>query len=235
MEREITKIYLQNQGIFLKTLKDFLESHKGEKAFLEHEVKGLLRGIGFPVPRGIFYGGNQFISPLPGLAFPLVAKVSSSQIVSKSDVRGVRVDIRSDDELRAVAPELSAIAHAEGILVEEMSPAGVEVIVGGIIDDQFGPVVMFGLGGASVELFKDVAFALAPVTKDDALWLIRQIKGYPLLTGFRGRPSVDMEALLNIVTTVSEIIGTGLINEIDLNPVALYHTGAMVLDAKMSA
>jgi len=235
MQREIDKFYLQDKSIFLKTIEDFLESHKGKKAFLEHEVKGMLKGIGFPVPKGIFFSGNQYFFPLPNLAFPLVAKVSSSQIVSKGDVRGVRVDIKSEDELKAVAQELSAIDHAEGILVEEMSPDGVEVIIGGIIDDQFGPVVMFGLGGASVELFKDVAFALAPLTKGDAVWLISQIKGYPLLKGFRGRPPVDMETLLNIVTAVSEIIGTGLIKEVDLNPVMLYHNGAMVLDAKMSA
>ncbi len=105
--------------------------------------------------------------------------------------------------------------------------------MGGVVDDQFGPVVMFGLGGLFVELFRDVAFALAPVKHEDAFWLVRQVKGYKLLEGYRGRPPVDIDILLEMVVKVSEMIATGLIKEIDLNPVSLYPEGAMVLDAKI--
>ncbi len=114
-----------------------------------------------------------------------------------------------------------------------MAEPGIEVILGGVVDEQFGPVVMFGLGGFFVELFKDVAFALAPIEKEDALWLVNQIKGYRLLEGYRGQPPVDINTLLEIVVKVSGIIVTGLIKEIDLNPVSLYPQGAMVLDAKI--
>jgi len=116
-----------------------------------------------------------------------------------------------------------------------MAPQGVEVIVGGLMDNQFGPVVMFGLGGIFVEVFKDVAFGLAPLKPGDALWLIQQTKGHRLLQGYRGRPPLDIAALIHIIVAVSEIMATGMIKEIDLNPVTLYPQGSLILDAKMAA
>jgi len=213
-------------------LKDLLEKYRDKTTSLEHEVKGFLREIGLQTPEGIFIKEGDRI-PLLKLAYPLVAKVSSSRIISKTEVNGVRIGIKDENELTIAIAELMQIKDAEGVLVEEMAPRGVEVIVGGIIDEQFGPIVMFGLGGVFVELFKDVAFALAPLDKDKALWLIQQIKGYRLLEGYRGRPPVDINSLLNIIITVSEIIATNMIKEIDLNPLSLYQQGAMILDAKM--
>lgn len=215
------------------TISDFLEKNRGRKTFLEHEVKGFLNELGMPVPNGIFIGKNGAVTSPHGLAFPLAAKVSSSSIVSKSEVRGVRLGIKDSAELERAVADLSGIPGAEGVLVEEMAPQGLEVIAGGIIDSQFGPLVMFGTGGVLVELFKDAAFALAPMKKDDALWLIRQVKGYKLIEGYRGNPPVNIESLTRILIAVSELIGSGLLEEIDLNPVVLYPQGAIVLDAKM--
>jgi acetyl-CoA synthetase (ADP-forming) len=218
-------------------LKEFIEKNRDRKTFLEHEVKGLFKTMGFSVPDGIFIPKDTQLSAfsiqLSALSYPLVAKVSSSKIISKSDVKGIRLDIKNEDELKNAVSELMRIEHAEGVLIEEMAPHGLEVIIGGVIDGQFGPIVMFGLGGVFVELFKDVSFGLAPLKKDDALWLIRQIKGYRLLEGYRGNPPVDFDALINIIVSVSEMMATDLIKEIDLNPVALYPQGAMILDAKM--
>ena len=218
-------------------IKDFVEKNRGKTVFLEHEVKALLKEMGFSVPKGIFVNKEMFnrISEIVDISYPLVAKVSSSKIVSKSEVNGVRIGLKSDDELKKAVSELLRIGDAEGVLIEEMAAPGLEVIVGGVIDEQFGPVVMFGLGGIFVELFKDVAFALAPMKNEDACWLIKQIKGYRLLEGYRGRPPMDIHTLLKMIVTVSEIIATGLIKEIDLNPVLLYQKGAMVLDAKILA
>lgn len=214
-------------------VRDLIEQAKGKKTLLEHEVKGLLKESGLPVPRGVFIArGDPVPQPL-ALSFPLIAKVSSSKIASKSDVRGIRPDLMSEAELDAAVSELMETGHAEGVLVEEMAPHGLEVIVGGIMDSQFGPVVMFGLGGVFVELFRDVAFALAPMRKEDALWLVRQVKGSRLLEGYRGSPPVDTEALMKIIITVSEIMATRSVEEIDLNPVALYPDGALILDAKI--
>jgi acyl-CoA synthetase (NDP forming) len=215
-------------------LKDLIQA-KGRKALLEHEVKDFLKALGLPVPRGMFVPREAVEHlPSPGtMRFPLVAKVASTTIRSKSDVKGVRVGIRDEGALRVIVSELLTIEGAEGVLIEEQAPEGIEVIVGGILDPQFGPVVMFGLGGVFVELFEDVSFALAPMKRDDALWLVRQSKGYRLLEAYRGRPAIDMDTLTRVIISVSEIIASGLISEIDLNPVALYPEGAMILDAKM--
>lgn len=219
----------------MQKLKDFLKRSRRKTTFLEHEVKGFLKESGFPVPKGIFMD-KTMVERVPGIidiSYPLVAKVSSSKIVSKSDVNGIRMGLKNEDELKKAVTELMQIRDAEGVLIEEMAPPGLEVIVGGVIDKQFGPVVMFGIGGFFVEIFKDVAFALAPSKKDDALWLIKQVTGYKLLGGYRGKPSVDINILLDMIVSVSEFIATGLIKEIDLNPVSLYPDGAMVLDAKV--
>ncbi len=220
------------------TIKDkiekFLQLQAGRKVFYEHEVKGLLRGFGMAVPKGMFVPCGGGIPAAAGLSFPLVAKVVSPRITSKSDVGGVRLDIGNEDELRRAVVELSRIEDAEGVLVEEMAPPGFEVIVGGTVDITFGPIVMFGMGGLFVELFRDVSFALAPVDRGQAMWLMSETKGEKILKGFRGKPPLDENAVADIIVTVSEVIATGLVRAIDLNPVALYPSGALVLDAKMS-
>lgn len=216
-------------------LKNFLATKEGHKGFLEHEVKGFLRELGIPVPRGVFIAkGERIPSRLElDIPYPLVAKVASARIVSKSDVGGVRQGLMDGKELQKAIVELMEIDQAEGVLIEESAPTGVEVIIGAAIDPQFGPIVMFGLGGVFVELFRDVAFALAPLAREEAVRLVGRTKGEKVLKGFRGKPPVDMEALTGIMITVSELIASGLLEEIDLNPVTLYPTSAMVLDAKL--
>lgn len=223
-----------------QALEALIEKDKSRTAFLEYEVKGLLRGIGVPVPKGVFLSIDEIAAEpsvsesVRALSYPLVAKVSSAKITSKTEVQGIKADLGSAHEVQRALQELAAIEQAEGVLLEEMAPQGIEVIVGGIIDKQFGPVIMFGLGGIFVELFKDVSFGLAPMSEEEALKLVRQVKGHVLLAGFRGRPPADFDALSMIIVKVSELMATGLIEEIDLNPVSLYPKGAMVLDAKMS-
>jgi len=209
------------------------ERIRGRKALPEHEVKAIFREMGLAVPKGVYIERGGDIPPGPDLAYPLVAKISSEKVGSKSDVGGVRLGILDERTLRQHVRELFAGGQAEGVLVEEMLPPGLEVIVGGIIDRQFGPVVMFGPGGIHVEVFRDTAFALAPLSREDGQWLIRQVKGRTLLDGFRGRPAVDREALLQVLMAVSRIMATEEVEEIDLNPVALYPDRAVILDAKM--
>ena len=215
-------------------IEEFLQSQADRKVFYEHEVKGILRELGMAVPKGIFIRSGKSIPADSGLSFPLVAKVVSSRITAKSDIGGVRLGIGNGDELRSAVAELSRLEDSEGVLVEEMAPPGFEVIVGGTVDATFGPIIMFGLGGLFVELFRDVAFALAPVDRGQAMWLMGETKGEKILKGYRGKPPLDENAVAGIIVTVSEVIATGLVRAIDLNPVALYPSGAMVLDAKMS-
>ena len=215
-------------------VQEFLQAEADREVFHEHKVKGLLRELGMSVPKGVFVQGGAGISSIAGLSYPLVAKVASSRITAKSDIGGVRLGIGNGEELKRAVLELAQMDRAEGVLVEEMAPPGFEVIAGGAIDIAFGPIVMFGLGGLFVELFHDVSFALAPVSREQARWLVHETKGEKILQGFRGKPPLDIDSIVTIIVTVSELIATGLFRAIDLNPIALYPAGAMVLDAKMS-
>ena len=220
-------------GVTTETLRQFLAVRGNGGAFLEHEVKRLLRLVGMAVPAGIFIPAGETVPvPFP-LPFPLVAKAALPGVSSKSDLGGVRLGIRDAAGLSAAVADIGKIPAAAGVLVEEMARPGVEVIVGGTVDPQFGPIVMFGLGGLFVELFRDVAFAMAPLDRAGAGRLVAATRGARLLCGYRGQPPVGMEPLLSVVMTVSELIGSGLIGEIDLNPVELYPDGALVVDAKM--
>ena len=214
-------------------ISELLQKAEGRTAFPEHEIKGLLKEMGFSVPKGIFFRTGETVPQSLELKYPLVAKVSSGKISAKSELHGVKTGLRDERELLHAVSELMTIEKAEGVLVEEMAPPGLEVIVGGVLDRQFGPVMMFGLGGVFAELFKDISFGLAPLNTDDADWMIREIKAHRLLEGYRGSPPVDKDALREVLIGVSEIMATGLVEEIDLNPVTLYAEGAMVLDAKL--
>ncbi len=216
-----------------ESLTRFLESYPGAGVIPEHAVKVFLREAGLPAPDGIYLPVGASLPYYSRLSYPLVAKVFSSRIRSKSDVGGVRLGLSDSAGVTAAVADLMGIENAEGVILEEQAQPGTEVIVGGIIDPQFGSVVMFGLGGVFVELYRDVAFALAPMTRDDAFCLMERVKGYRLLTGYRAAPPRDRDALANILVIVSELMATGLLEEIDLNPVALYPHGAMILDAKM--
>ena len=125
-------------------------------------------------------------------------------------------------------------AKIDGFLLEEMSPRGVEVIIGGLRDPQFGPVVMFGTGGISVELMKDVSYRIAPLDKKEALEMIREVKGYPLLTGFRGSKPADIDSLSETIIKLSEIlIEIEDIKEIEINPLIVYEKGVAAVDVKV--
>ena len=214
-------------------LKELREKTAGRTFLPEYEVKGLLRDMGFSVPKGIFVQIGEAVPENLALNYPLVAKVSSQKIASKSELHGVRTGLQDERELLVAVEEILQIENAEGVLIEEMAPRGVEVIIGGVLDQQFGPVMMFGLGGIFTELFRDVSFCLAPLRQDDAFWMINDIKGRRLFEGYRGNTAVDKDALTKILISVSELMATGFLEEIDLNPVVLYAQGAMVLDAKI--
>lgn len=173
--------------------------------------------------------------------FPVALKISSPDILHKSDVGGVKLSLDSAEALENAYDELlSAVksnnpqARIDGVLVSKMASPGLEVIAGMNRDPQFGPVILFGLGGIMVEIFQDVSLRLLPLTREDALSMIREIKGYGLISGYRGRPAVDEEALADCLVTVARIAESyPEINEIDLNPVFAYPDGILVADARI--
>ncbi|MEM4340621.1 MAG: acetate--CoA ligase family protein, partial [Candidatus Nitrosocaldus sp.] len=173
------------------------------------------------------------------IGFPLVMKVVSPEILHKTDVGGVRVGVRSEQEVRDAFNDmygrLASRYEVKGILLEKMMPQGVEMIVGLQYDEQFGPVIMLGLGGIFTEVFRDVSFRMLPISKDDALAMIEELNGKKVLEGFRGSKPIDKnmlaEALVNIGRLGMDI--AAYYDSIDFNPIVLYPDDYAVLDAKM--
>ena len=173
--------------------------------------------------------------------FPVALKVSSPDIVHKSDAGGVQLNLDTPEAVEKAYGELLAKvknsfpqAKIDGVLVNKMAPAGQEVIIGMNRDPQFGPIILFGLGGVLVEIFRDVALRHPPLSREDALEMIQQIKGYPVLAGYRGQPPVDMKALADCLMAVAQLAEENPhIVEIDLNPVFAYPQSALVADARI--
>jgi len=213
------------------------------KPLTELEAKELLEKYGIPFPqRAIAKTENEAIQKAREIGYPVVLKIVSPDIIHKTDVGGVKIGIRNDEDARKAFREIiesvkqkKPNAHIEGILVEEMIQGGYEVIIGGLQDPTFGPVIMFGgLGGIYVELFKDVTFRLAPIDYDEAEEMIKETKGYEILRGFRGKEPANIEILKDLLVKTSKILAENQnILELDLNPVRVFRNRAVVLDAKI--
>jgi acetyltransferase len=175
-------------------------------------------------------------------ATPVVLKVASPDIAHKSDVDGIRLNLSTDKEIRTAYHEIMASAaarapraHVEGVTVSPMAePGGLEVIVGIFTDPQYGPVLMFGLGGIFTEIYRDVQFCLLPASEEELRYTIQTITGYPLLAGVRGQRPKDLKKLIEVMKGVSKLaIDNPEIDQIDLNPVLIYEQGALVVDARI--
>ncbi|HHT9124773.1 MAG TPA: acetate--CoA ligase family protein [Candidatus Brocadiia bacterium] len=205
-------------------------------------AKALLKAYGIPTPESVLtHTIKDAVKAAKSIGFPIVLKIVSSEIIHKSDVGGVKVGIKDVESLKTSYNKLLDNVKANvpkakitGVLVEKMAHPSIEVIIGALRDPQFGPAVMFGLGGIFVEAIKDVSFRLAPVNEKEALEMIKEIKAYPLLNGFRGSPRLDVYTTAKTLLTVSRIISEiEQIKEIDLNPVLVYPEGIMVVDARV--
>lgn len=172
---------------------------------------------------------------------PVGLKICSIDVVHKTDVGGVKLNLKSEEEVAKACDEIIQSvsqkvpnARIQGLAVEPMAKPGVEVIIGMSKDPQFGPVIVFGLGGVTVEVIKDVALRLAPLSPRDAREMIREIKGYKLLTGYRGQPAVDTATLEKWLVNLSQfVMANPEIKEIDLNPIFAYPEGAVAVDARV--
>ena len=226
------------------TGQDIIDRAKSEGRTLltEVEAKDLLKQAGINVvDTRLASSREEAISISEELGFPVVLKIASSDVVHKSDAGGVELGLETAEQVgEAYDNIIAAIGKAfpdakiQGVSVQKMARPGVEVIVGMSKDAQFGPVLMFGLGGILVEILKDVSFRIVPLVKRDAAEMIRDIKGYPLLEGYRGSEAVDVGNLENLILKVSDYVEkTPDIKELDLNPVFAYSDGAVAVDARV--
>jgi acyl-CoA synthetase (NDP forming) len=208
----------------------------------EIESKQLLKRAGIPVVEAkLAMTKKQAVSMSRELGFPVVLKVISADVIHKSDSGGVRLGLANSTQVgRAYSDIMSSVmqrhpqAKIQGISVQPMAPPGIEVIIGMSTDPQFGPVIMFGLGGVLVEILKDVSFRIVPVTTRDAGEMIREIKGYPVLAGFRGQKPASIAALEELIVKVSRFIEENpRVRELDLNPVFAYEDKAVAVDARV--
>jgi acyl-CoA synthetase (NDP forming) len=215
---------------------------EGRKALLETEAKTVCQLYDIPTPRSeLSKNENESVKYAEKLGYPVVLKIVSPDIIHKSDVGGVIVGLKSADEVKSAYKQIignakrhKSAAKIVGVLVQEMAPPSTEIIIGSTKDPQFGPAIMFGLGGVFVEIMKDVTFRIAPITKDEAQEMITEVRAFPLLTGYRNFPPADIAAIVKILLNVSKLVTEHQeIKELDLNPIIVYPKGAKTVDARI--
>ena len=218
---------------------------EGREKLTETEVMRALEAYGIPTaPHRIARTVEEGVAAAEAIGFPVVLKILSPRIVHKSDVGGVVVGIESAEELRAAwtrvtedAPRRAGIGaeEVEGVLVQKMVGGGKETIIGMTSDPQFGPVLMFGLGGIYVEALGDVVFRVQPVTDVDAREMVGPIRGARLLQGVRGEPASDLAAVQDVIQRVSQLVGDhDAIREMDVNPWLAFPEGGVAVDGRIS-
>jgi acetyltransferase len=215
---------------------------QGRSAFLEAEAKQLLRLHGAAVTGdALATTAEAAADAAAGMGGKVVLKIASPDILHKSDAKGVQLNLSGRDQVKKAFREIirnakayKADARIEGVLVSPMVGHGVEIIIGTKLDDQFGPVIMYGLGGVMVEILKDVSFRVLPLSRQWAQRMIAETKSHPILDGIRGDQPYDKKALVNLLLTCSEIIESyPQIQEMDLNPVIIHHEGLSIVDARI--
>lgn len=226
------------------TLNQIIDQMKkeGRSQLTEVEAKRVLTEAGIPVTETrLARNKKEAISISKEMGFPVALKIVSPDITHKSDVGGVKLGLKNATQVNKAYEELLVSikkkipqARLEGVSVQRMASSGVEVIIGMSKDPQFGPLLMFGLGGVLVEILKDVSFRIVPVSRRDAGEMIAGIKGYPLLKGYRGQEPVDIPFLEELIVRVSEFIEKNPeVAELDLNPIFAYRNGAVAVDARI--
>ena len=215
---------------------------EGRQALLEPEAKDVCAAYGMPTPQyRIARDPMEAARLAEEVSFPVVLKIISRDILHKTESGGVLLDLASKEQVKdgygQILKNVRAYnekANIDGVLVQHMAPRGVEAIVGGLRDKQFGPTVLFGLGGIFVEVLKDASFRVAPISELDCEQMIHEIHSYPILRGVRGQPPSDEKAIVQILEGTSKaMLENQAIQQMDLNPVMLYGKGASVVDARI--
>jgi acyl-CoA synthetase (NDP forming) len=210
---------------------------------LEPEGYQILSAYKIPVlPFALVKDREEAILKAKEIGYPCVLKIVSPHILHKTDVGGVMLDIENEEELQIKFTELlknvknkKPDAQIEGVLIQPMVSSGIETIIGIKRDPQFGPLIMFGIGGIYVEVFRDVSFRICPIRESSAWRMVQEIKGYKLLQGFRGKPPSDIEKIVEVLQRVSQLaVDFPCFLEIDINPFLVFEKGkgACAIDAR---
>jgi acyl-CoA synthetase (NDP forming) len=226
------------RNIILNALKE------GRKALFENEAKELARSAGIIVPRFVLSDPEDqkaIVTAGESLGFPIVLKAISAEILHKTDVGAVILNITTSAGLTASISTMKNMISARApsavirsFMIEKMMPQGLEVLIGGLRDRQFGPSLSFGLGGVWVEALRDAVFGILPMTRNEMLEMIGETRAGTFLRGFRGSPPLDQEAVIGIFNAIANLLTEHPeIREIDMNPVRVYARSAAALDVRI--
>ena len=217
---------------------------RGEDWLTAEETRRVLNAFGLPLAASaVAHTADDAAALAAVLGFPVVAKIMSHAVQHKTEIGGVRLNLQDEsavrrafNDIRALAKDAGVLAAEDGVLIQPMLTGGVETMIGVAADRLFGPLIGFGLGGIYVELLGDVRFRIAPLTDRDADELLREIRGYKLLQGYRGQPAADIDALRDVLLRVSRLADeVPEIVELDLNPVIALPAGhgCRIVDARI--
>lgn len=214
-----------------------LSRSEGRDHLLEHESKAILESAGITTTGALVVTSEEkAVETARNLGYPVVLKIVSPEIIHKTDSGGVKLNLGNDDDVRQAYRDIISSVSARnitGVSVQRMAAPGVEAIVGFTRDDSFGPVLMFGLGGIFAEVLKDVTFRVLPITPGSAREMMEEIRGFPILKGYRG-VSVDLAALGEMLLNISTLaMNHPELKELDINPVILYPKGCVAADGRM--
>ena len=227
----------QRAGSIISTARE-----QGRLALLEPECKEILHLHGASTNSDcLTTSAGEAVAAAKEIGFPVVVKIVSPDILHKSDANGVILNLRNKNDVQQAfsrliknARQYKPEADIRGVLVSPMVKSGVEIIIGTKIDEQFGPVIMYGLGGVMVEILKDISFRVLPISRHSAKKMITETKSAPILKGIRGNPPCDQKALVHLLLQVSDIMEAYPdIQEMDLNPVILHESGLSIVDARI--
>ena len=248
------KAYMKNIEVCSmrdKAISEIFEAAKAEdRNFLyEHEAKKLFALFDMPVTKiHVAETEDDAVEAAERIGYPIVLKIVSPQILHKSDAGGVKVNLKTEDDVKTAFDEIMANAKkygekkgidvdlSRGVFISQFADVGTEVIIGVTRDPQFGHAIMFGLGGIFVEVLKDVTFRLIPFTETDAREMVSEIKAAKILDGVRGQAPRDVDALVQVMMGVSKMVSENPeISELDCNPTFVYDKGkgALVVDARI--
>lgn len=218
-----------------KEVKDILEKSKKWGWVLEPDAQKIFSLYGFKTPKyAVATQASQAVSMAGQIGYPVVAKIVSPAVVHKSDVKGVVVGIKDDQTLTQTLERLSKIEGFAGMLIAEMVK-GLELIIGAKNDFQFGPMILLGMGGVGVEIYKDVSLRMAPLKTQDADHMIQELAARKLLTGYRGSEPVNLNALRKTIISFSKLMMDmkDVVESVDLNPVMCTAKACTVVDSRI--